>query len=149
MYRRRWGIEVMWRGLKQTMGHHKMLGKTPARAGVELDWAMAGLWMLQLLAASRMTRAGQSPASHSPAKALRIVRGALTGRSQRGKSLLSQLNQASKDTGRRNGSKQARYRRQKRPQRPPGAPEARMATTIEKRLIQRILEQPPPNSLAA
>jgi hypothetical protein len=149
MYRLRWGIEVMWRGLKQIMGHHKMLGKTPARAGAELDWAMAGLWMLQLLAASRMVRSGQSPASHSPAKALRIIRGALSGRSRRGKSLISQLSLASKDTYQRSGSKQARYRRQKRPQRPPGKPQARMATAIEKKLIQRILEQPPPNSLAA
>jgi hypothetical protein len=149
MYRLRWGIEVMWRGFKQIMGHHKMLGKTPARAGAELDWAMAGLWMLQLLAASRMTVAHQSPVNHSPAKTLRILRGAMTGRAQRGKSLHIQLSQASKDTRLRKTSKQARYRRQKRPQRPPGAPEARMATAIEKRLIQRIFAQPPPNPLAA
>jgi hypothetical protein len=149
MYRRRWGIEVMWRGLKQIMGHHKMLGKTPARAGTELDWAMAGLWMLQLLAASRVTRANQAPINHSPAQALRILRGALSGRAQRGKSLLSQLTLASKDTYQRNSSKQARYRRQKRPQHPPGAPQARMGTAIEKRLIQRILAQSTPNSLAA
>lgn len=149
MYRLRWGIEVMWRGLKQIMGHDKMLSKTPTRAGAELDWAMAGLWMLQLLAASRMTRANQSPIDHSPAQALRIVRGAMTGRAQRGKSLHRQLTLASKDTYQRNSSKQSRYRRQKRPQRPPGPPQARMATAIEKRLIQRILEQPPPNSLAA
>jgi hypothetical protein len=149
MYRLRWGIEVMWRGFKQIMGHHKMLSKTPARAGSELDWAMAGLWMLQLLAASRMTRANQSPIDHSPAQALRIIRGAMTGRSQRGKTLHHQLTLASKDNYQRNSSKQARYRRQKRPQRPPGPPHARMATAIEKRLIQRILEQPPPDSLAA
>jgi hypothetical protein len=149
MYRLRWGIEVMWRGLKQTMGHHTMLGRTPARAGVELDWAMAGLWMLQLLTASHLNRAGESPLNRSPAQALRIVRLALAGRSGRGKSLLHQLSQATRDTYHRRSSKQARYRRQKRPQRPPGRPEARMATVIEKRLIQRILEQPPPNSLAA
>jgi hypothetical protein len=149
MYRLRWGIEVMWRGLKQTMGHHKMLGKTPDRAGAELDWAMAGLWMLQLLASSRMIRSGQSPLDHSPAKTLRVVRIALAGRSQRGKSLQCELAQATKDTYQRSSSKQARYRRQKRPQRPPGRPGARLATAIEKQLIQRILEQPPPNWLAA
>jgi hypothetical protein len=149
MYRLRWGVEVMWRGLKQTMGHHTMLGRTPQRAGAELDWAMAGLWMLQLLAASRMSQKGQSPTQQSPAKALRIVRRAINGRSGRGVSLARQLSEASKDTYHRRGGKQSRYRRQKRPQRPPGRPEARMATAIEKRLIQRLLEQPPPDSFAA
>jgi hypothetical protein len=149
MYRLRWGIEVMWRGFKQIMGHDKMLSKTPARAGSELDWSMAGLWMLQLLAASRMTRAKQSPIDHSPAGALRILRGAIIGRAQRGKSLDHQLTLAIKDNYQRNSSKQARYRREKRPQHPPGPPDARMATALEKQLIQRILEQPPPNSLAA
>jgi hypothetical protein len=149
MYRLRWGLELMWRGLKQTMGHHKMLGRTPARAGAELDWAMAGLWMLQLLAASRLSQTRQSPAQSSPAKALRIVRRALNGRSGRGVSLAKQLTEASKDAYHRCGGKQSRYRRQTRPQRPPGSPEARMATTIEKRLIQQILEQKPPDSFAA
>ena len=66
MYRLRWGIEVMWRGLKQTMGHHKMLGKTPSRAGAELDWAMAGLWML---GAAHERRSIEPP----PARAASIV----------------------------------------------------------------------------
>jgi hypothetical protein len=149
IYRLRWGIEVMWRGLKQTLGHHKMLGKTPDVARAELNWAMAGLWMLQLLTASRIIHTGKSPRNHSPAKALRIVRQAFDGRPRRARSLRALLGAATKDTYRRRGSKQPRYRRQKRPQRPPGKPEARMASAIEKRLIQRILEQPPPDSFAA
>jgi Transposase DDE domain len=149
MYRLRWGIEVMWRGLKQTMDHHTLLGKIPGRAGAELDWAMAGLWMLQLLAASRMVRGGQSPTRHSPAKALRVVRAALVGRRGRGKSVLHQLDEAMKEIRVRRSSKQARYRRRKVSPRPPGRPEARTATAVEKQLIQRILEQPLPNQLAA
>ena len=66
IYRLRWGIKVMWRGLRQTMGHHKLLSRTPRRAGAELDWAMAGLWMLQLLGGSRMIQAGQSPQCDLP-----------------------------------------------------------------------------------
>lgn len=149
MFRLRWGIEVMWRGLKQTLGHHKLLSRTPDRCGAELDWAMAGLWMLQLLGGSRMARRRQSPASHSPAKTLRAVRGALTGKRHRRRSLQTELGLAAKDTYRRDGSKAARYRREKRPQRPPGAPEARMASAIEKRIIQRLLANRPPNSAAA
>jgi hypothetical protein len=149
IYRLRWGIELMWRGLKQTMGRHTMLGKTPRRAGAELDWALAGLWMMQLLTASRLSARGGKPQEQSPAQALRVIRAGLDGRKRRGKNLLEQLGRATKDTYRRHGSKQARCRRQKRPQRPPGPPEARMATTLEKQLAQRILATPPPDKIAA
>ena len=150
MYRLRWGIEVIWRGLKQTLEHHKQFSKTPDRAGAELDWAMVGLWMLQLLGSSRMIQAGKSPRCHSPASTLRVVRGPMTNSKRpRRRSLHMQLGSAQKDTYQRTGSKAARHFPKKRPQRPPGAPEARMATPIEKQLIQRILAQPPPKSEAA
>lgn len=149
MYRLRWGVEVMWRGLKQTMGHHKLLSRTPDRAGAELDWAMAGLWMLQLLAGSRMIKAGCSPCRHSPAQALRAVRTALSGRRRRGKNLNTNLAAATKDTYTRTSDKAARHYPKRRPQRPPGTPKARMATAIEKRLIQRILLRTPSDPLAA
>lgn len=149
IYRLRWGIEVMWRGLKQTMGHHKLLSRTPDRAGAELDWAMAGLWMLQLLGGARMIQAGRSPRCHSPAKTLRVVRGALTGRRRRRQSLSTQLGLAAKDTYQRTGGKRARHFPKKCSPCPPGAPEARMASAIEKRLIRQIIEQPPPESVAA
>jgi hypothetical protein len=148
-YRLRWGVEVMWRGLKQTMGHHKVLSRTPERAGAELDWAMAGLWMLQLLGGQRMIQARQSPQSYSPAQTLRAVRTCLTGGRRRRQSLHAQLGLARKDTYRRSGSKTARHRPRKRTRRPPGTPEARMALAIEKRIIRRILAQPPPKSSAA
>ena len=149
IYRLRWGIEVMWRGLKQTMGHHKLLSRTPLRAGAELDWAMAGLWMLQLLGGARMIQAGRSPRCHSPAKTLRVVRGALTGRRRRRQSLSTQLGLAARDTYQRTGGKRARHFPKKCSPCPPGAPEARMASAIEKRLIRQIIEQPPPESVAA
>lgn len=149
LYRLRWGIEVMWRGLKQTLGHHKLLSRTPDRAGAELDWAMAGLWMLQLLAAGRMKQARQSPQSHSPALTLRAVRSCLTGGRRRRQSLHAQLGMARKDTYRRTTSKASRPRPQKRRRRPPGAPKARMASAVEKKIIRWILAQPPPELSAA
>ncbi len=42
IYKLRWGIEVMWRDLKQTMSHHKTLGTSPGRVQAELDWGGAG-----------------------------------------------------------------------------------------------------------
>lgn len=149
LYRLRWGIEVMWRGLKQTLGHHKLLSRTPDRAGAELDWAMAGLWMLQLLGAAGMKQTRKSPQSHSPALVLRSVRSCLTGGRRKRQSLHAQLGLAQKDAYRRTTSKAGRPRPQKRRRQPPGAPEARMALAIEKRIIRRILAQPPPELSAA
>jgi hypothetical protein len=149
LYRLRWGIEVMWRGLKQTLGHHTLLSRTPDRAGAELDWVMAGLWMLQLLGGSSMKQVRKSPQSHSTAQTLRVVRSCLTGGRQRRQSLCAQLGLAQKDTYRRTTSKTGRPRPQKRRRQPPGAPEARMASAVEKRIIRRLLAQPPPESSAA
>jgi hypothetical protein len=149
IYRLRWGVEVMWRGLKQTMGHRKMLGRTPDRAGAELDWAMAGLWMTQLIGIGQMIQSGQSPQRHSPAATLRVLRSALSPEHRGRRSLNMKLSLAVKDDYRRHGSKDARNYPKKRPQCPPRKPEARTATALERRLIQRIIQKPPPNQLAA
>lgn len=149
IYRLRWGIEVMWRSLKQTMGHHKVLSGTPQRAGAELDWAMAGLWMMQLLGVRRMMQSRRSPCSYSPAGSLRVLRQAMSGRRQNRRSLKTELAAAVMDEYRRHGSKAARHYPHKRPRRPPGEPVARMACDQEKILAQRILAQPPPKPLAA
>ncbi|HEX4001435.1 MAG TPA: IS4 family transposase [Candidatus Acidoferrales bacterium] len=149
IYRLRWGIEVMWRSLKQTMGHHKVLSGTPLRAGVELDWAMAGLWMMQLLSVRRMMQSRRSPHSYSPASSLRVLQQAMSGRRQNRRSLKTELANAVMDGYCRRGSKAARHYPHQRRRRPPGEPMARMACDQEKRLAQRILAQPPPEPLAA
>jgi hypothetical protein len=149
MYKLRWGIEVMWRDLKQTMSHHKTLGASPGRVQVELDWAMAGLWMLQLISVERMIASGRLPHCYSPASSLRVLRGAMRGKRRKRRTLVMELTQAVKDTYCRKGSKKARHYPKKRPQRPPGEPRARTASRAEKRLAQRIFEQPPPTLVAA
>jgi hypothetical protein len=149
MYKMRWGIEVMWRDLKQTLSHRKMLSASPERARVELDWAMAGLWMLQLLSVQRMIASGQLPHRYSPASSLRVLRRAMQGKRRKRRSLQTELTGAVKDTYQRKGSKKARHYPKKRPQQPPGEPRARMASREEKRLVKRLLAQPPPKLVAA
>ena len=51
LYRLRWGIEVFYRSLKQTLRHRKMRSGAPAQAQRELAWAMMGLWVLSLATA--------------------------------------------------------------------------------------------------
>jgi hypothetical protein len=149
LYKMRWGIEIMWRDLKQTMSHHKVLSASPARAQVELDWAIAGLWMLQLISVERMIASGQMPHCYSPASSLRVLRRGMTGKRRKRRTLAMELTLAVKDIYCRKGSKKARHYPKKRPQRPPGEPRARMATRAERSLAQRLLKHPPPKPVAA
>ncbi len=109
IYKLRWGIEVMWRDLKQTMSHHKTLGTSPGRVQAELDWALAGLWMLQLISVERMIASKQLPHRYSPASSLRVLRCAMGGKRRKRRTLVMELTQAVKDTYCRKGSKKARH----------------------------------------
>jgi hypothetical protein len=51
LYKLRWGVELQFRTVKQTFGRRKLRSRTAARASVELDWSMLGLWMIQLFVA--------------------------------------------------------------------------------------------------
>lgn len=149
LYALRWGIELMWRNLKQTMGRDKMRSGSPKNSARELDWAMAGLWMLQLLAVSRMRQSGQSPQRYSTAGVLRVLREAMGGRLGRGQGLARKLAAAVKDTYHRHGDKKARHYPRKKRERPPGLPLARKATQTEIRLAQQLRAALLPESLAA
>jgi hypothetical protein len=72
--RRRWGIELQFRSLKQTYGRAKLRARTPDIAEIELPCSLLGLAMLQLLAAKEQTRAGEPAKQTSIAAVLRIIR---------------------------------------------------------------------------
>jgi hypothetical protein len=74
IYRRRWGIELQFRSLKQTYGRSKLRARTPEIAAVELNWSLLGLAMVQLLAVKEQTQAGEPTAKTSIAAVLRIIR---------------------------------------------------------------------------
>ena len=74
IYRRRWGIEIQFRSLKQTFGRTKLRSRTPERAIVELQWSLIGLWMIQLLAHKEQAKARDPDRQTSIATVLRIVR---------------------------------------------------------------------------
>src|SRR6185369_2541598 len=58
IYRRRWGVELIFRSLKQTMGKRKLRCDSPDHAAVELDWSVMALWLLGLLTLERTLQAG-------------------------------------------------------------------------------------------
>ena len=131
LYRQRWGIEVLYRSLKQTMGRAKLRSTGPDGARLELDWAMVGLWMLGL-----MTQRAIGPRrrrSWSVAKARRAVRramGNLPGRRPSG-GLRSVLRKARGDSYKRSGSKESRNYPRKKCHKLPGPPKIRMAEPKE------------------
>lgn len=134
LYRRRWGIEVLYRGLKQTLGRRKMLSDSPRNAEVELDWTMAGYWMLGLLLWEQ--RQEKTPATRGLADALRLVRAALAGRGDKRASFALACQRLTVDRYRRRRPKTARDWPHKKNDPPCGTPHLRMATHKEIRLAK-------------
>jgi Transposase DDE domain len=146
MYRRRWGIELVYRSLKQTMGRRRMRCDAPANAAVELDWAVIGMWMLGLLSVSRILEAGRSPYEWSVAASLRVVRQTMRSaaprqRRRRQPSLAEALAAATLDGYQRTGSKKSRHWPHKKREKPPGAPRARNASEMEIKLASRLRQK--------
>lgn len=134
LYRQRWGIEVCYRSLKQTMGRATLRSHSPDAARVELDWAMVGLWMLGLATQRAMGRRRRRDWSVARARrAVRQAMGNLPGRRRAG-GLAAALRQAHGDSYTRRGSKQSRNYPRKKRRTPPGPPKLRTATPKE---IQR------------
>lgn len=136
LYRARWGIEVYYRTLKQTLARRKMLSGTPDLARRELAWTLMGLWLLGLLGVDALIQDRQSPCRLSAATALRALRDALDGQ-LRGR-LDRALAQAVKDQYPRHGSKASRDWPHKKHDPLPKAPKMRRATPAERQKAQRL-----------
>jgi hypothetical protein len=129
LYKRRWGVELLYRSLKQTMGRRKMLSDSPGHAKVELDWTVIGFWALTVINA----QAVDADARASPAATLRILRRAAAGRGSPLK-----LAAAVQDQYKRSSCKKARRWPHKKNEKPPGVPKARNAKAAEVRLAKEI-----------
>ena len=126
-YRLRWGIEVYYRGLKQTLQRRKMRSARPTNALIELDWTVVGLWLLGLMTAQQIPRAKR----WSVASALRVVRRVLSRPRARGPNFFRQLREAVQDAYVRHHSKTARNWPHKKKDSPCKPPHIRTATPSE------------------
>jgi hypothetical protein len=135
LYRRRWGLELFFRGLKQTLGRRKMLSDTPVHAGIELDWTLVGYWLLGLLLWEQ--RAGAAPVSQGLAAGLRLVRAALAGRGDRRANWHKLWQRIPVDRYLRRRPKTARHWPHKKNDPPCRLPHVRMATPAEIRSAKR------------
>jgi Transposase DDE domain len=141
LYEMRWGVEVFYRSLKQTLEKRRMLSRTPAAAKCELTWAVFGLWLLGLMTVEPILARGGDPLRWSAAKARdrvrRSLRRALSRRHQ-DRSLSRDLGRATKDSYLRKGSKKARDWPHKKKEKPPGEPKIQSATAEQLRAMQRL-----------
>lgn len=130
LYRMRWGIEVFYRSLKQTLARRTMRSGAPPQAQCELAWAVMGLWMLAMMTVGQIVAAGGDPLALSVATALRQTRLAIRHgpRSPKARILLGHLWLAVKDAYVRNTSKKARDWPHKKKDKPPGLPRIEIAT---------------------
>jgi hypothetical protein len=141
LYRMRWGIEIFYRSLKQTLRHRKMRSEAPRQARMELAWAVTGLWVLSILGVQAIVVRGKSPLSLSVAMALRAVRQEMAGHADRRGALQSRLSAAFKDCYVRKGGKSARDWPHKKTERPPGPPKIQQAKSEQVQHAQELFER--------
>jgi Transposase DDE domain len=142
IYRRRWGIELQFRSLKQTYGRSKLRARTPDIAEIELHWSLLGLTMLQLLAVKEQTRAGEPPDKTSIAAVLRVIRSMIGDASEvrpPSASLENRLRNATTDSYQRRSKKQSRNYPRRKEEPCTGAPVILTATDDQRETARKLL----------
>lgn len=136
-YRARWDIEVAYRGLKQTMGHRKVLARTPEPGGMELAANLVAMALLLLYAAlvqqASVTRL-------SLARALRVIRWGIESlrHNESCEAMWDQFEHAVIDDYYRGSSKKARDWPHKKNEKPPSPPKLRRIKKAEMNRIQSL-----------
>jgi hypothetical protein len=142
LYALRWGVEVGFRGVKQTLQRRQLRSHTPEGTEAELTWTALGANLLAAVAAEGQLRAGKNPRSWSLALAYQQARRYLRQADRRGppsRGWWRQLATATKDSYRRTGSKAARNWPHKKKERPPGAPRIAVASPQLIRQAQQVI----------
>ena len=71
IYRRRWGIEVFFRTIKQTFDRRKLRSKGSSNAPLELEWSLVTLWGMSLIGEECVQQSGAGIDRMSPSKVLK------------------------------------------------------------------------------
>lgn len=139
IYHARWGIEVFYRDIKQTLGHDGVHSRTPSSCYLEMTWALLSVWLLKLMTIRKLVAVGIDPRKVSIAKARDAVRRALRNAAPKGGISLSQfLAQCQTDSYRRQNSKASRDYPRKKRHKPPEPPHIKSATQTQRELAQRL-----------
>lgn len=137
LYRQRWGVELCYRSLKQTLEGSKLRSHAPDQAGFELHGLILGLSLLGWMGTASIADAGADPQRWSVASALRTVRAGLRAPGRR-LSWPELLGGAVTDRYARTRKTRRRWPRKKQRDAPPGRPRLRHARAAEKALAQEL-----------
>jgi hypothetical protein len=154
-YQWRWGIEVEFRGLKQTLDRAKLRCKNGERLLAELDWSILAMAVAELfalkeqLAPRRASKAkGDAPPAdpwkRSLAETIRALRRCLRRLDRTpapGEDLATRLKNAVTDPYQRRSSKKARYRPPNPDKNPLGNPNVRKLNGQEREKLKALAAQ--------
>ncbi len=147
-YQMRWGVEVEFRGLKQTLDRAKLRCRNDRRLLAELNWSIMAMAVAELFAlkeqlAPMRGRSGShnqavDPKKRSLANTMRALRSCLSHLKDipaAGEDLPTRLRVAVTDSYHRTSSKQARYRPPNPDKKPLGDPQIRKLTAQDKKKL--------------
>jgi len=77
IYRRRWGIELFFRTLKQTFDRRKLRSTGATNAPLELEWSLVTLWGMCLIGEETVRKTGEEIFRTSAAKVLKAFGAAI------------------------------------------------------------------------
>lgn len=150
-YKMRWGIEVEFRGLKQTLDNSKLCCRKSERVLAELNWSIMAMAIAELFALKeqlarsssqpRVKKLPRDPRKRSLANTVRAIRHSLTHLKdvpELDEDLRSKLRRAVTDSYIRKSSKRARYRPPNPDKKPLGDPTIRTLTAKEKKKLDAL-----------
>lgn len=150
-YTMRWGVEVEFRGLKQTLDRAKLRCRNDRRLLAELNWSIMAMAVAELFALKEQLAPAQTasdsntpptdPRKRSLANTMRALRSCLRHLQdipQAGQDLPTRLRLAVTDNYIRKASKKARYRPPNPDKKPLGDPKIRTLTTQEKKKLDAL-----------
>jgi len=147
-YEMRWGIEVEFRGLKQTIDKHKLRCRNSDRLLVELDWSIRAMAIAELLALreqipdeSESAPCAYDSKDRSLANTMRALRGCMRNLNQYpnpGEGILDQLSRALVQRYENGTDKRARYRPKNPDKKPLGDPTIRKLNKEEYEKLREI-----------
>lgn len=154
LYKMRWGVEVEFRGLKQTLDRAKLRCRNSRRVLAELNWSIMAMAVAELFAlkeqlspppaATKDEASAGDPKKRSLANTMRALRRCLTHLRETpdpGGDLHTQLRQAVTDSYHRKSSKTARYRPPNPDKKPLGDPQLRTLNKTERKKLDDIQTQ--------
>lgn len=143
IYRQRWGVEVTYRSIKQTLDRSTWLSRTAVTVLAEHRATILGFWLLQIKSLQELQTAREHPHRWSPAASRRVTRRAIR-HFQESPAIgepgwSAQLRQAVKDEYVRQRPKKARHWPHKKREPPIRPPRIERLTKARQKLGELLL----------